>query len=585
MSNAQTARVSMLADPSGIPPFDEFLASGAPRPLHPTERQAVVVHTMFRGVGTAARVLSTAREVQRANTATPLIAAGGALCLLALIIFATVAVDRAAERRAFTDWGAGGHNPAAFAWKTRSGILDVAFLGGLLAGGVLIGWGLHRRHLGHASGGANFVVGSAAGADAPVDQRFVPSPAHRLVTTVSDGPVVHVTPQMTGDFTVAGEVFPLEELLRQQGLSLRLPPGGRARLTCGEMTFVVATSDAPAVLARPMLRWSPERDPYTLGAGLALGVFLLMVFTVPPDPRSLSLDLFGNESHLLRFRIAPPVEEVKLTPSAPPGATAAAGKAGKAHAGPAGSMGDKTSKARDRRFAIKGPAANRDIRLAKAAAVENARTAGILGVFKRLDGPVASIFAREPALGDEAADALGNLVGVQVGSSWGNGGLSSVGTGAGGGGTGERTLGVGHLGTIGSGTGADGEGPGRYGHLAGVLPTRRPKVPEITPGIADVRGTLDKEIIRRTIRRHINEIKFCYEEELTRRPNLAGRILVQFAISGSGQVISSVLQSSTIGNARLENCAVQAVRRWPFPQPRGGGLVMVTYPFVLTPAG
>ena len=29
----------------------------------------------------------------------------------------------------------------------------------------------------------------------------------------------------------------------------------------------------------------------------------------------------------------------------------------------------------------------------------------------------------------------------------------------------------------------------------------------------------------------------------------------------------------------------QAVRRWEFPKPLGGGIVIVSYPFVLTPAG
>ena len=98
-------------------------------------------------------------------------------------------------------------------------------------------------------------------------------------------------------------------------------------------------------------------------------------------------------------------------------------------------------------------------------------------------------------------------------------------------------------------------------------------------------GSLDKEIIRRIIRRHINEVKYCYEQELTKKPDLGGRIMVQFTIAASGQVIASVLQNSTMGNARVENCTVQAVRRWEFPKPLGGGIVIVSYPFVLTPAG
>jgi TonB family protein len=142
---------------------------------------------------------------------------------------------------------------------------------------------------------------------------------------------------------------------------------------------------------------------------------------------------------------------------------------------------------------------------------------------------------------------------------------------------------MGNLGTIGRGSGNP--GGGAYGSKVGGLRNRKASAPEVVPGTAEVRGSLDKELIRRIIRRHINEVKYCYEQELTKKPDLGGRIMVQFTIAASGQVIASVLQNSTMGNARVENCTVQAVRRWEFPKPLGGGIVIVSYPFVLTPAG
>jgi TonB family protein len=111
----------------------------------------------------------------------------------------------------------------------------------------------------------------------------------------------------------------------------------------------------------------------------------------------------------------------------------------------------------------------------------------------------------------------------------------------------------------------------------------RATAPQIVPGPAEVRGALDKEIIHRIVRRHINEVKYCYEQESSKKPNLAGRITVQFTIAASGQVIASVLQSSTVGNLKIENCVVQAVRRWGFPHPEGGGIVIVSYPFSFQP--
>jgi TonB family protein len=239
-------------------------------------------------------------------------------------------------------------------------------------------------------------------------------------------------------------------------------------------------------------------------------------------------------------------------------------------------------------------------------AEEQARNAGVLGNLRsssddaQLDafarsiqaqearrnggGSVASIFGRDSGLGTGSQDVLGGLIGNQIGQGYGVGGVGMVGTGAGGGGTGEASIGLGNLGTIGKGGGDAGNGSG-YGRGAGGLGGRRAHAPDVIPGVANVRGSLDKEIVRRIIRRHINEVKFCYEQQLVRRPSLSGRIMVQFTIDASGQVIASLLQNSTVGDQRVESCTVQAVRRWEFPRPLNGGIVIVSYPFVLTPGG
>jgi metallo-beta-lactamase class B len=104
-------------------------------------------------------------------------------------------------------------------------------------------------------------------------------------------------------------------------------------------------------------------------------------------------------------------------------------------------------------------------------------------------------------------------------------------------------------------------------------------------GVPDsiVEGDTTREIVGRIIRRHINEVKYCYEQELLRQPDLVGKIDVQFTVAVSGQVSAAAVQRSTIGNARVEGCTVAAVRRWQFPPPFNGGTAIITYPFVLTP--
>jgi len=122
-------------------------------------------------------------------------------------------------------------------------------------------------------------------------------------------------------------------------------------------------------------------------------------------------------------------------------------------------------------------------------------------------------------------------------------------------------------------------------HGFGRLQPRRAIGPQVIVSNAQVRGSLDKEIIRRVVRRHLPEVRFCYEQELPRAPTLAGRVAVNFTIAASGKVAAAVVQSSTLGNARAESCVVSAVRRWEFPQPQGGGIVIATYPFNFVLAG
>ena len=78
---------------------------------------------------------------------------------------------------------------------------------------------------------------------------------------------------------------------------------------------------------------------------------------------------------------------------------------------------------------------------------------------------------------------------------------------------------------------------------------------------------------------HRNEIRDCYEKELQRDPSLKGMVSTKFVISASGSVSASQTQSSTLKNSRLEQCVNGKIRRWAFPQPKGGGVVIVNYPF------
>lgn len=200
-----------------------------------------------------------------------------------------------------------------------------------------------------------------------------------------------------------------------------------------------------------------------------------------------------------------------------------------------------------------------------------AQQAGVLGLLQAADGMESPFGAS--AIGADP-DALGGLVsGKAVGEAYGTGGLGLRGVGRGGGGTGEG-IGLGQVGTIGrsGGTGAGyGRGAGRLGS------SRNARPPAVTTGHAKVRGMLDEETIRRVIRRHVPPVRYCYERQLAKDPNLQGRLGIEFAIGQDGRVTAVKVVGPL--QSELDRCVARVVRRMVFPKPEGG-IVVVSYPFV-----
>jgi glutamine cyclotransferase len=95
-------------------------------------------------------------------------------------------------------------------------------------------------------------------------------------------------------------------------------------------------------------------------------------------------------------------------------------------------------------------------------------------------------------------------------------------------------------------------------------------------------GTLSKDEIRKVVVEHIGEIRRCYNQGLERDPELAGRIVVGFEITGTGAVGRSEISESTLKDAAVGVCVAGAIKTWQFPAPKGGS-VAVEYPFVLEP--
>lgn len=104
-------------------------------------------------------------------------------------------------------------------------------------------------------------------------------------------------------------------------------------------------------------------------------------------------------------------------------------------------------------------------------------------------------------------------------------------------------------------------------------------LPRVVPGAPTIDGSIPKKMIRRVIRAHRREIQYCYEKSLRDDPDLAGKVEFKFTISDSGDVIAAMVKQSSLDDRDSEDCMTSKIRRWIFPEPSGGGIVIVTYPF------
>jgi hypothetical protein len=143
-------------------------------------------------------------------------------------------------------------------------------------------------------------------------------------------------------------------------------------------------------------------------------------------------------------------------------------------------------------------------------------------------------------------------------------------------------IGLGGIGTIGHGAGT-GTGKG-YGAGNGSLGGgHQTKAVQVRPGDAQVSGQLPPEVIKRIVRQNFGRLRMCYETGLLANPTLSGKVVVKFVIGRDGAVSTAVdAGSSTIGDAKVVGCVVNAFTTLSFPAP-ADGIVTVTYPIVFSP--
>jgi hypothetical protein len=356
------------------------------------------------------------------------------------------------------------------------------------------------------------------------------------------------------------------------GTRQRLAPGEQALLHVGPLVFRVAVVEPRAAAVAPF-RFDAERHVWT-AASLALHTIVLgCALWLPPRASSLSLDAMSEDDAYARYLNMPLERVEEALPWTADSQEPALSEEGKRARDDSGQAGKPDAAKSHRRLAVQGESETRV--LAKRPSTEEVQNAGLLGALAGASANLSpsSPFGKDTAQGSDPVAAIGALFGSQIGDDFGFNGLGMKSTGRGGGGDGEGTIGLGD--DLGTGLAAR----TALGVVGALGPRRREHVPVLRVLNAEVRGSLSKEVIRRTIHRRINEVRYCYESALAKDPQLAGRISVMFMIAPSGAVQAASIKESTLESRSVTDCVTQAVRRMAFPAPDGGGYVQVTYPF------
>lgn len=388
---------------------------------------------------------------------------------------------------------------------------------------------------------------------------------------------------MTGVVEEKGTRTPLSQLVREKKASpddklegtfwIGVPKAGAIRAELGAKLAVEARARRPAaVKAAP---WWDRLDYAFLNLFLVLfflqAGFIVAANNYPYDTDVLADDLFKNPSRMAKFIIKPPEPQKKI--ELPKGGQKEdSGEMAEKHKGDEGQMGKKDAPKTNARSAPKAIDPN---------AKDQVRRIGLLGALGRGGGGGLSTIMGTGGLGGDLKGAVGNMFGPTVGDSYGLGGLGIRGSGSGGGGQGE-TIGIGAVGTKGRGGGL-----GSYGTGVGGLGKKGDRDVSVSAGNAVVMGSIDRELVRKVIQDHAAQIRYCYEQQLALNPKLSGKVSIKWIINADGSATGAQVDGSatTLADDRVHDCMKARIQSWQFPRPKGGGIAVITYPWILRSSG
>lgn len=118
------------------------------------------------------------------------------------------------------------------------------------------------------------------------------------------------------------------------------------------------------------------------------------------------------------------------------------------------------------------------------------------------------------------------------------------------------------------GAGTGHSGPNEYAVGATRLPGRPVIVPQVRLGDGKLDGKLPIEVVRRFVRQHIAEYRYCYEQLLGTKPDAKGEVVIHFVIAPTGAVVSA--EASKHFDDGVDKCVTERIKALEFPKPEAG---------------
>lgn len=112
----------------------------------------------------------------------------------------------------------------------------------------------------------------------------------------------------------------------------------------------------------------------------------------------------------------------------------------------------------------------------------------------------------------------------------------------------------------------------------------KPQKPEATVTETRPAGFCEKAAVQRVMMGRSGAYRACYEMELQRHPELAGRVELRFTIEPDGSVSGITVTHDDLGSQTVTNCLIKQVSGLIFPKP-DGGVCVIRWPFKFQPGG